>query len=219
MRRASALVIVTLSALAGRAFSAPSERDQRLLDLGSSLGSERLEILTWPQGGEVSRLRAKPADPSDRDRTAIAKFREHDVLEGKPLTDLQVKNLANALLDTEVFEGLGIRRPVRPSRYGTGAGKMCGGFRPIIGLKFKDVENRTLEVLLCFSCSEMAFGSVAAKSGTPSDRLSHFGISPRGSARLLRYLSEVFPDDKVIKWLRNDREKKVTEAGAVGRMR
>jgi hypothetical protein len=207
MRRVSVLVIVALAAFASWASAAPSERDQRLLTLGSSLGPERLEILTWPEGGEVSRLRPQPADPSDRDRTVIGKFREHEVLEGRRLTDVQVKLLANALLDTEVFEGLGIRRPVRPGRFRTGAGKMCGGFRPIIGLRFKDAEDRALEVLLCFSCSEMAFGSVGAKSGTPSDRLSHFGISPRGSARLLRYLSEIFPDDKVIGWLRNDREK------------
>src|SRR5262245_15542575 len=209
----SVLGVLAFGASPGSA--APSEQEQRLLHLGSALGAQRLEILAWPQGGDAFRLRPTPADPPDRARPAKGRFREYDVLDAKRLTEAQVALLAGTLLDTEVFESLAIRKPARPGGGGRGAGKMCGGLRPIIGIQFKDVEDRQLDVLLCFACNEVAFASVKSSTGPNTGDARRFSISHRGAARLIRHLAEIFPDDKLIEWLRTDREKRPTEGGAV----
>jgi hypothetical protein len=216
MARYISLSLTTLLALLVSASAAgvPSEGDQRLLALGSALGSERLQVLVWPDSGEVSRLKVKFL-PSDQERPTTGRLGEYEILEAKPLDEAHLKLFANSLLDTEVYSSLGIRRPVRPGPYDRGAGTLCGGFQPIVGVRLKDLEDRVLDVLLCFSCHEIAFAVVERKGHTtPPERAPHFSISYRGAARLLRYLVEVFPDDKTLRWLRDDRERHLTEAGA-----
>ena len=217
MRQAKVVVVLLglMTFAPGQGLAAPSEREQRLLQLGSAMGSQRLEILAWPQAGEAFRVRPTPADPFDRERPVKSRFRDLDVLDTKRLTETQVKGLAGALLDTEVYDGLGIRRPVPPSGVGRGAGKMCGGFRPIVGIQFRDAEDRRLDVLLCFSCNEVAFASVKSSGGSITDETRHLWISPRGAVRLIRDLAELFPDDKLIGWLKKDRQTRPADAGAV----
>jgi hypothetical protein len=190
--------------------AAPSEREQQLLHLGSSLGAERLEILTWPDGGEIARLKVVPFD---KDPAIKGRFRGYDTLASKSLSATQTAEIAAALLDLEVYDGLAIRRPEPPKPYGVGAGKMCGGFRPIVGLRLEDAEGRSLDVLLCFSCSEIAFTAVTkdAPGDLPTEPARHFSISPRGCARLLTYLAEAFPGDVVLRSLRDDKVKRLSE--------
>ena len=193
-----------------RAVGVPPERDQKLLTLGAALGTKPLEILTWAQAGDLARLRL----PWEKARTPIGKFGDYDVLETRPLKETELKVLSDALLDTDVFTSLAIRRPVVPGPIAWGAGCMCGGFQPMIGLRLRDVEGRELEVLLCFTCGQMSVALVRDRKGPVTESAHRLGLSVAGCAKLLRHFSAMLPDDRAVRWLRDDRERRSRE-GAV----
>ena len=189
--------------------AAPSPREQKLLDLGSGLGSERLEILTWPARAELHRLKVAPFE---KDRQAIGAFRGREVLATRTLPGREMRLLADAFLDVGSYASLGIRKPVRPGPVGYGAARLCGGFRPIVGLHLTDVEDRSLDILLCFSCDEMAFAAVETDQAPRTDAERHFWISSSGAVRLLGILARLLPEDESLRWLLQDGRRRQTRS-------
>jgi hypothetical protein len=165
-----------------------------------------MEVIAWATAGEIMRLHALG---SHNGRPAKGRIGGYEILETRPLSKAQLADIGTLLLDPDVYHSVDIRRPIRPDGIGRGAGKLCGGFRPAIGLRLRDDEGRSADVFICFTCDEVEFSDVVGDSKR-ADSLARppaplgemprgsrrMGFSKRGSLQTLRIVLATFSQDE-----------------------
>jgi hypothetical protein len=216
------LVAVALAAAVPAVQAAIPESQRRMLALGAMLGDDRTEVIAWATSGSVSLLRV---DGVKDERKPQGWIGDYDVLERRSLTIAQIDQLRRLLLDPGTYSGTDIRRPERPTGYGQGSGKLCGGFRPAVAITLTDDEARTLDVLVCFACDEIRLVPVITEadrtnSMKPADPLAAKQAAVRSKPPVTRDLSgravlqllndslKHFPKEAALQWQRERRTKR-----------
>lgn len=176
----------------------PANGSHADLALGAFLGKDRLETLAWPESGELIRLHVRPFDG---ERKTNGKHLGYDVLGRESLNEDLLQRIGQIVLKPGAYDSMAIRRPVRPDGYGRGSGRLCGGFRPAIAVRFVDSERRVQDVLICFSCDEIEFVPGKAKPQSKAVHGLRIYLSDAGSRELLQVAAAVFAGDDVLKQL------------------
>lgn len=213
------LAVATLSADARGDAPIPA-RERDVLSLGATLGDARLELLTWPKSAEAKRLRVLGSNDQRPAKGAIGGY---EVLEEQALTPAQLNEFGAVLLDPGTYLSRGIREPTPPSPIRQGSGRLCGGFRPVLALRLRDVEDRIEDVFLCFGCDEVELSPVfkAPDEHTPApprrplepapkDAVRRY-LSPTGARRLLDLSLALYPQDEALSWQKQRRQRATTD--------
>jgi hypothetical protein len=174
-----------------------SARDARVLDLGAGLGRDRLKAIAWAERGEIVRLRVPLFEES---KPAVGTYFDMPVLSRAQMAPKVLLGFQGALLDESTYERLGLGKPIP----GRGAGKLCGGFQPTVGLRFALTDGRTLDVLVSFTCYDLQFRKLTEDPlHSPKPPLQgatdKYGLTRRGIIRLLKLSSEALPADQGLK--------------------
>jgi hypothetical protein len=179
---------------------------QESLAFGASLGAKRLSVLTWPSKAVIRRLRVLDIEPESRE---IGKLNGYQVTAEQGLSSQRVTEAAGIMLDSRNYH-VGVSKPERPSQYGRGGGKLCGGFRPAFAISFTDVAEDSVHVLVCLSCDDVQIDLALAHEprdlrsdpprplAIPDKGVVRLSLTPAGREALLKLALDAFPTDAML---------------------